>query len=91
MRGLLLAMFLALGVAGCSEVQLQRAETGAGMFARGAEVGAEVAGNPAVVAATGGASLPIAELLAALAAAGWATERFFSWRLKLKSKAPVKK
>ena len=88
MRTLTFLMILAL--VGCTQAQLETAED----VAQGVQVGttavATVASNPAVVAATGGTSTLLAELVLALGGLAWATERIFAWRLKLKA-APKKK
>ena len=85
MRFLSIAVLL-VALAGCTEAQLKKGEETAATTKAVATQGAAVAANPVVVAATGGTSTLIAEGLAALAALAWTTERFFAWRLKLKTK-----
>lgn len=83
MKALLpILMFIAL--LGCTKAELQKGKEASTTTKTIATEGSKIANNPVVVGATGGTSLLAGELLAAIAAAAWATERFFSWRIKLK-------
>ena len=83
MRILLLAL-MSIVLLGCTKAELQKGKEASTTTKNVATEGAKISTNPVVVGATGGTSLLAGELLAAIAAAAWATERFFSWRIKLK-------
>ena len=80
----LLPTLMLIALIGCTKKELVSGKDAASATKNVATEGAKIANNPVVVGATGGTSLLAGELLAAIAAAAWATERFFSWRIKLK-------
>ncbi len=99
LAGVQLAVVLCLvsALPGCTEAQLERARYASVQVAEVADGAGAAVNSPA--ARTVAPLIPggeagregLAALIAALAALAWTSERFFSWRLKLKQQPPPEK